>query len=165
LVQQAHVRFCGARQQPSLYPILYAQNGGGDFYESDGDALVISYPRVSIHPAQQDVTGLEVSPFWLAYASLDEKRKRGISCFAGNAASLVKKYLFPYLKPAWTRKQTMSPRALSATLCFRRVAETGKFSGKILFLLVLLFNLCVREWRNFVSSDTRMCFAKHYCQH
>jgi hypothetical protein len=49
----------------------------------------------------------------------------------------------------------MSPRTLSANLCFRRVPETGKFLAKILFLLVLLFNLCVREWLNFVSSDMR----------
>jgi hypothetical protein len=29
-------------------PILYARNGGGDYYESDGDVLVINYPHASI---------------------------------------------------------------------------------------------------------------------
>jgi LssY-like putative type I secretion system component LssY len=39
-------------------PILSAQNGGGDFYESDGDVLVISYASVSIPISQQE---------WLIY--------------------------------------------------------------------------------------------------
>ena len=60
-------------------------------------------------PFAQAVTGLEVSPFWQAFASLDKKRKRGVSCSAGNAASLIEKHMFSYLKHAWIRKQTMSP--------------------------------------------------------
>ncbi len=50
--------------------------------------------------------------------------------------------------------KTMSHSALSANLCFRRVSETGEFSKEILFLPVLLFNLCVQERRIFVSCDT-----------
>jgi hypothetical protein len=34
-------------------PIVYARNGGGDYYESDGDVLVINYTKVSIQLNQQ----------------------------------------------------------------------------------------------------------------
>src|SRR6266852_2172722 len=34
-------------------PIVYARNGGGDYYESDGDVLVINYTNVSIQLNQQ----------------------------------------------------------------------------------------------------------------
>src|SRR6266705_895435 len=39
-------------------PILYARNGGGDYYESDGDVLVINYTNAPI-PLQQ--------PAWMIY--------------------------------------------------------------------------------------------------
>lgn len=35
------------------HPILYARNGGGDYYESDGDVLVIDYTSASISLTQQ----------------------------------------------------------------------------------------------------------------
>jgi len=35
----------------------------------------------------------------------------------------------------------------------------GEFSIKILLLLVLLFNLCVRAWRNFVSGDRNTAYV------
>jgi LssY C-terminus len=35
------------------HPILYAQNGGGDYYESDGDMLVINYTHAPIQLNQQ----------------------------------------------------------------------------------------------------------------
>src|SRR5256885_2487206 len=34
-------------------PIVYARNGGGDYYESDGDVLVINYTNVPISLQQQ----------------------------------------------------------------------------------------------------------------
>src|SRR5437899_12815946 len=36
------------------HPTLYARNGGGDYYESDGDVLVINYTNAPI-PLQQQV--------------------------------------------------------------------------------------------------------------
>ncbi len=39
-------------------PILYARNGGGDYYESDGDVLVINYTQVPI-PLNQPVWIIE----------------------------------------------------------------------------------------------------------
>jgi LssY-like putative type I secretion system component LssY len=39
-------------------PIFYARNGGGDFYESDGNLLVISYTQASI-PLHQPAWGIE----------------------------------------------------------------------------------------------------------
>ena len=39
-------------------PILYAHNGGGDYYESDGDVLVINYTQVPI-PLNQPVWIIE----------------------------------------------------------------------------------------------------------
>jgi len=39
-------------------PIVYARNGGGDFYESDGDVLVINYTRAPI-PLHQPAWGIE----------------------------------------------------------------------------------------------------------
>jgi hypothetical protein len=35
------------------HPILYARNGGGDYYESDGDVLVINYMHAPIQLNQQ----------------------------------------------------------------------------------------------------------------
>ena len=35
-------------------PIVYARNGGGDYYESDGDVLVINYTNVPIPLQQQE---------------------------------------------------------------------------------------------------------------
>ena len=35
------------------HPILYARNGGGDYYESDGDMLVINYTHAPIQLNQQ----------------------------------------------------------------------------------------------------------------
>src|SRR5216683_5905052 len=35
------------------HPIVYAQNGGGDYYESDGDVLVINYTHAPIQLNQQ----------------------------------------------------------------------------------------------------------------
>ncbi len=52
-------------------PILYAQNGGGDFYESDGDVLVINYTQAPL-PLNQPVwviDGLKTGVF-LFYDSL-----------------------------------------------------------------------------------------------
>jgi hypothetical protein len=52
-------------------PILYARNGGGDYYESDGDVLVINYTQASIplHQPAWVVDGLKNAVF-LLYNSL-----------------------------------------------------------------------------------------------
>ena len=39
-------------------PIVYARNGGGDYYESDGDVLVINYTQAAI-PLHQPAWGIE----------------------------------------------------------------------------------------------------------
>src|SRR5258707_1575725 len=39
-------------------PILYARNGGGDYYESDGDMLVINYKQAPI-PLNQPAWGID----------------------------------------------------------------------------------------------------------
>src|SRR6266581_7059801 len=39
-------------------PIFYARNGGGDYYESDGDVLVINYTQAPI-PLHQPAWGIE----------------------------------------------------------------------------------------------------------
>src|SRR5258707_15736414 len=39
-------------------PILYARNGGGDYYESDGDMLVINYTQAPI-PLNQPAWGID----------------------------------------------------------------------------------------------------------
>lgn len=39
-------------------PLIYARNGGGDYYESDGDVLVINYTQTAI-PLSQPVWGVE----------------------------------------------------------------------------------------------------------
>lgn len=39
-------------------PIVFARNGGGDYYESDGDVLVINYTQASI-PLSQPAWGIE----------------------------------------------------------------------------------------------------------
>lgn len=48
-------------------PIFSARNGGGDFYESDGDLLVINYTLVSppLHPQTVVVSGLKDGIFLL----------------------------------------------------------------------------------------------------
>ncbi len=48
-------------------PILSARNGGGDYYESDGNILVINYTQASIplHQAAWGVDGLKTSMFFL----------------------------------------------------------------------------------------------------
>lgn len=48
-------------------PILYARNGGGDYYESDGDVLVINYTQVPIplHQPAWVVDGLKNGVFLL----------------------------------------------------------------------------------------------------
>ncbi len=46
-------------------PILYARNGGGDYYESDGDVLVINYTQAPI-PLNQPawvIDGLKTGVF------------------------------------------------------------------------------------------------------
>src|SRR5258707_4498775 len=42
-------------------PIVYARNGGGDYYTSDGDVLVINYTQTSIplHPSVWVIDGLK----------------------------------------------------------------------------------------------------------
>src|SRR6266446_5493818 len=52
-------------------PILYARNGGGDYYESDGDVLIINYTQVPI-PLNQSIwviDGLKTGVF-LVYDTL-----------------------------------------------------------------------------------------------
>lgn len=48
-------------------PILFGRNGGGDYYESDGNILVINYTRASIplHPTAWGVDGLKTNMFLL----------------------------------------------------------------------------------------------------
>lgn len=48
-------------------PIFSARNGGGDFYESDGDVLVINYTlaSLSLHPPTVVVSGLKDALFLL----------------------------------------------------------------------------------------------------
>jgi LssY-like putative type I secretion system component LssY len=52
-------------------PVLDAQNGGGDFYESDGDALVINFTTATIplHPPARLIAGLKTWVF-LGYDAL-----------------------------------------------------------------------------------------------
>lgn len=52
-------------------PILYARNGGGDYYESDGDVLVINYTQtpIPLHQAAWGIDGLKTNIF-LFYDSL-----------------------------------------------------------------------------------------------
>jgi hypothetical protein len=42
-------------------PVLYARNGGGDFYESDGDALVINFTAaaIALQPQAWGIAGLK----------------------------------------------------------------------------------------------------------
>jgi hypothetical protein len=52
-------------------PIVYARNGGGDYYESDGDVLVINYAQAPI-PLNQPawvIDGLKTGVF-LVYDTL-----------------------------------------------------------------------------------------------
>lgn len=46
-------------------PLFFAHNGGGDYYESDGEVLVINYTQVSIplHPSAWGMDGLKTSVF------------------------------------------------------------------------------------------------------
>jgi hypothetical protein len=46
-------------------PIVYARNGGGDYYESDGDVLVINYTQapIPLHQAAWALDGLKTGVF------------------------------------------------------------------------------------------------------
>jgi hypothetical protein len=48
-------------------PVLYARNGGGDFYESDGNALIINFTRVTVplQPPAWVIAGLKTQVFLL----------------------------------------------------------------------------------------------------
>ncbi len=52
-------------------PIVYARNGGGDYYESDGEVLVINYTQTSIplNPSVWVIDGLKTGVF-LVYDTL-----------------------------------------------------------------------------------------------
>jgi hypothetical protein len=52
-------------------PVLYARNGGGDFYESDGDAIVINFTlaTVALHSPVWGISSLKTLVF-LAYDAL-----------------------------------------------------------------------------------------------
>ncbi|GER86334.1 hypothetical protein KDW_04960 [Dictyobacter vulcani] len=53
-------------------PILYARNGGGDYYESDGDVLVITYAHAPIQFMQQEGMIAQLKDgFFLFYDTLE----------------------------------------------------------------------------------------------
>jgi hypothetical protein len=53
-------------------PIFAAHNGGGDYYESDGDALVVNFTQAPLHVSQPAplVGGLKTATFLLYDALL-----------------------------------------------------------------------------------------------
>ena len=86
-------------------PIFFARNGGGDFYESDGDVLVINFTSasLSLHPLTVVLSGLKSGAF-LVYDILVTARGVLLAVLVITAVFIVGFGLFSFAKTHSTRE-------------------------------------------------------------